>query len=917
MTAFAGGAGAVLVGGEAGVGKTRLISEFVERVGDGARVLVGGCLGLGAEGLPFAPFTAALRGLVREVGSDAVAALLPGGTATGLARLLPEFGEPELHGTDGEKRARLFELVLTLLERLAEQTPHGLVLVIEDAHWADRSTRDLLSFLIRNLGPRLLVIVTYRLDELHRDHPLRPLLAELDRVDRVRRFDLARLSRREVAEMIRGITGTEPAGRLLDQVYERSEGNPLFVETLVTCDGKITSDLPESLRDLLIAGVQRLPEETQEILRQATASDYVEHRLLAAVTGLDDATLTRALRPAVTANVLIADSDGYAFRHALIREAVHEDLLPGEHTRLHARYAEELTADPGLVSPGRGAAELAQHWNSAHNATATLISARQAAREAYKVAAYAEAQQWLSRVLELWEQVPDAAARIGEDHLSVLESATTAADLAGENERGIKLATAALREVGDDPIRRSALLEKRGRLRIFLRREEGIPDLQEAIRLIPDDPPTPDKARALASMSQLFVKIPDRQDEAISAARKAVAVARAVGDPAAEANALLTINCIDLDRNADELLAELAKIEEIAERADTFQPLLRLALNTSHILEGAGRHEEAAKVARTGARRAAKHGVGRASGTILAINQAEPLVSLGRWDEAMEVIERALEQDPIPAHESGLRELAGEILVARGELEAAARHHELAAAAVPQNRTLRAEDFFACIRLKLELLLAQGRPDLVPEALEPLMEHRRLADDARYSWPVLVLGALACAQLGGSAETLARIEQRAAKLAVNGPRQEAHQLTFEAAVRLAHGTRDKGAWSAAAAAWEALGEPYTQARALKHVGGDARRTAIELAERLGAKTLLRHLGGPPSEQPVRLGLTPRELEVLRLVAEGLGNREIAEELYISTKTASVHVSNILGKLGVSGRGEAAAKAHRLGLVEVS
>ena len=144
---------AVLVGGEAGVGKSRLVSEFAVRSrGAGARVLIGGCLELGADGLPFAPFTAVLRELVRDLGAAGVAGLLPGGSARELARLLPEFGEPAAPQDAGEARARLFEQMLILLEHLAGPGP--VALVMEDMHWADRSTRDLLAFLIRNQAVR-------------------------------------------------------------------------------------------------------------------------------------------------------------------------------------------------------------------------------------------------------------------------------------------------------------------------------------------------------------------------------------------------------------------------------------------------------------------------------------------------------------------------------------------------------------------------------------------------------------------------------------------------------------------------------------------------------------------------------------------------------------------------------------------
>ena len=177
-----GGPAALLIGGEAGIGKTRLITEFAAMAsGTGARVLAGGCLDLGADGLPFAPFAAMLRELVRDMGAAGVAALLPGQATREFARLLPEFGEAAPEADPGVARARLFEQMLTLLERLAETSP--VVLIIEDAHWADRSTRDLIAFLIgsQQVLDRVLIMVSYRSDELHRTHPLRPLLAELGR----------------------------------------------------------------------------------------------------------------------------------------------------------------------------------------------------------------------------------------------------------------------------------------------------------------------------------------------------------------------------------------------------------------------------------------------------------------------------------------------------------------------------------------------------------------------------------------------------------------------------------------------------------------------------------------------------------------------------------------------------------------
>jgi predicted ATPase len=484
------GPGVVLIGGEAGVGKSRLVSEFTARArATGARVLTGGCVELGTDGLPFAPFTAVLRELVRELGADGVAGLLPDRVAHDFARLLPEFGTallpesgvalppesglalppesgvalppefavalpPESGAADGDTgeiaaRARLFEQMLALVERLAESGP--VVLLVEDAHWADRSTRDLLAFFVSGgqILDGVLIIVTYRSDELHRTHPVRPLLAELGRLGWAERMDLPRLDRRHADELVARILGREPEPSLADEVYRRAEGNPLFVEELLCsdCDGGLTAGVPASLRDLLLFSVRRLPEETQEVLRAASAGgQHMGRALLAAVTGLDDDGLTRALRPAVAANVLTADAQGYAFRHGLIREAILDDLMPGDHTRLHARFAEALGADPGLVAPGRAVIEQAHHWYAAHEPTRALVSGWRAAAQAGRALAHAEQLTLMERVLELWDRVPDAEQRIGASRLSVLEQAARVARAAGENERGAAYASAALRE---------------------------------------------------------------------------------------------------------------------------------------------------------------------------------------------------------------------------------------------------------------------------------------------------------------------------------------------------------------------------------------------------------------------------------------------------------------------------------------
>jgi ATP/maltotriose-dependent transcriptional regulator MalT len=970
---------AVLVGGEAGVGKSRLVSEFAERArGKGARVLAGGCLELGVDGLPFAPFTSMLRDLARDLGADGIAALLPGGTTRELARLLPEFGEPAGTGDAGEARARLFEQVLVLLEQLADVSP--VVMVIEDAHWADRSTRDLLAFLIRNQRALdgLLIVVIYRSDELHRSHPLRQMLAELDRIDWVTRMELGRLSRPDTGELVAGLLGREPGEEVLETVYRRTEGNPLFVEALLS-EGELGSGLPESLRDLLVAGVRRLPEDTQELVRVASAAgERVGHALLAAVTGLDNAGLARGLRPAVSANVLLTDSDGFMFRHALIREAMHDELLPGEGSQLHSRFAEVISSDPALVPPGRAAAEQAHHWYSAHDTTWALISAWQAAEESGRALAYAEQLAMLSRVLELWEQVPGAEGRIETSKVAVLEAAVGAAELAGEFDRGIILAKAALREidVATQPVRAALLLETRGHLKKQLGREDYPDDLREAARLVPADPPSPARARVLEALAHDIHHRPGGWDDAEfrAHAEEAVAVARQTGDTATEAAALITLACAKpLTGDVESVRSLLAEARALAMKANAYRPLLRAAITESDLLEGIGQHELAATVARAGITEARQYGLARTSGAVLAINLAEPLVSLGRWDEAGEVIERALQLLPPPLSRSSLWRLSGDMALARGDLDAAAEAVASITAVLDRTR-FKGEHQLPLARLETELRLAQGRPAAALTVIEDALDRFDLLRSPRYAWPLLTAGARACAPAATArdqalttraAELRERLRIAAGKLTVEGQAQRGHQLTFAAELMSAAGSAagagpgqaptsggGQAAWDDAAQAWEAVSQPYPLAASLlraaevalstgdRDAAGRWLRRARLLAEDLGARPLsgeitqlarrgrisltreveatagqaaagMAALAPVPGEPP--LGLTAREYEVLRLVAAGHSNREIASELFISAKTASVHVSNILGKLGLTSRGEAAATAHRLGL----
>lgn len=365
-----------------------------------------------------------------------------------------------------------------------------MVLVLEDLHWADASTRHLLAYLFRTLRRgRLVVIATYRADDIHRRHPLRPLLAELDRLRTVQRIELPRFSRDEVARQMAGILATEPAPALVDDVFERSDGNAFFVEELAVASYEgCRTGLTDSLRDLLLVRVEGLPEHAQRVARiVAEGGSTVEYPLLAAVVGLGEDELIEALRAAVGANILLAtpDGDGYRFRHSLVREAVSDDLLPGERSRLNRRYAEALEAGPGLVPADQRAARLASYWYHAHAAAKALPAVLHASVEARRRHACSEQLRLLERAMELWDDVPEDVrdglrpvdyAEVyppcGCDpdttplrYLDLMAEAAVAGRLCGERDRALKIIKRALRLLEDekDPLRSAWFWVQRSR----------------------------------------------------------------------------------------------------------------------------------------------------------------------------------------------------------------------------------------------------------------------------------------------------------------------------------------------------------------------------------------------------------------------------------------------------------------------
>jgi ATP/maltotriose-dependent transcriptional regulator MalT len=692
--------------------------------------------------------------------------------------------------------------------------------------------------------------------------------------------------------------------------------------------------MSESVRDLVLAGVNRLPEETQDVLRLATTAGVrFGHALLAAVTGLDDGALPSLLRPAVNGNVLVADERAYAFRHALIWEAIHDELLPGEHTRAHQRFAEALEADPSLSVGDRPTVEIAMHWANAHDHERALQAAWLAARESEAAFAYAEQLQMLERVLELWERVPDAEQRTGVDHVGVLRKAAQAAGAFGEPDRGLAFVRAALAEVDDqrDPEQVALILQRRARLKRDRGHAGGLDELRHAEHLVPE--PSPTRAAVLAPLGRVLMLL-GRDDEARPIIEETLELAERFDDDCAAADALNNLAIAEAHHGRyTEALDTLKEATARAERVGDDDARLRSLANAADALEAAGRSEDAVAAAQKALALAESLGRARTHGVFTAGNLAEAQISLGRWDDAMETLERADELSPAP----GMR---GQLLLSHARIAIARGQGDLVAPIIKQLSALCAADDpypqqllpLACLRIQWRLAEGDG-PGAVAAAERAVTEHE-LKGDPRLSWPILLAGIRACA-LQSDKALAGRLRTIAATTPAHSPVTAAERTTFEAESARAGGVLDRAAWTAAVAAWDALDRPYPLAEALLRAAeaaiaeGDRDEAsallcrAADLTDHLKARPLradidliarrarLRLDGGPGGQAP--LGLTPREQEVLRLLAEGRSNREIAEELFISAKTASVHVSNILAKLGVHSRGAAAATAHRLRL----
>ncbi|GLW96915.1 helix-turn-helix transcriptional regulator [Microtetraspora sp. NBRC 16547] len=931
-------AGVALVGGDAGIGKTRLVNEVRDLAEErGFTVLVGQCAELG-DALPYLPLVDALRGAA-EGGTPAGDAL----TAwPALRRLLPG-ADPGTAGaaTGALAQQQLFGSVLGLLAELAESRP--VLFVFEDLHWADRSTRDLLVFLTRMLQrERVTLVGTYRTDDLHRRHPLRPVLAELQRLPLVNAIELPPLGNDDLAHYLATIDTSHRAigggVDLIGGVVERAGGNPFFAEELLAaaamCDG-----VPGTLSDLLLSRVEALPDQARHVMRVAAVAGHsVDHDILGDATDLGEIPLEDALREIVSRGLLTTSRDGYAFRHALLQEAVYDDLLPGERTRLHGTFARLLAAR------GASAAELAHHYHAGHDLPGALRASVEAGRIATDVGAPAEAHRHFDRALEIWEHVTDAERLTGTTAVRIALSSAAAAADSGDYRRAV----AQLRRLSpvlDDPLLISELNE---RIAYHLTDSDLGVGMVEAARtavdVLPPGEPTPLLARALATYARAMFTTSGAA--VTDLANRALDAARTVGARDAEVSALITLAIMEEATGTVERVEELLDLAT-ATRSGDLSIDLRATFHQARVRYEHGELDTAARTAGAGIELAARTGLTwSAYGTDLRFLQFLIHYASGDWDTAELIASGFGVRVGMPT-EAHLSSFALFIEVGRGSDAADERLAWLRPFWKADERDGQADSLviYMARGLAAEQALWRGDPKTALCHVSAAVDTCDPFDPGLIRICATGLWALAeGASPHDARERADDLIERARWAAANGPYGPRLELGPEGAAWLlraeaewhrTRGTAEPELWRRAADAF-GFGFVYEDARSRWRLAeslldaGDreAARTewsrALETADRLGAAPLRRALetlglrarfSEPPQPVPAAGGggldtLTAREREVLEHVAAGLPNREIGKLLYISQKTVSVHVSNILAKLGVASRTQAAAIAHR-------
>jgi DNA-binding NarL/FixJ family response regulator len=955
-----------LVVGEAGVGKTRLARQLAKRAADrGMLVLRGECIALSGGEFPYAPIAAALRDAAPEA-IDGALTQLPAQARRELARVFPDIVcDRETPDVDGAQiaQSRLFAWLLSLFRQLAESTP--ILLVVEDLQLADASSRDFLVFLAHSMrSERVGVTVTVRNDELHRDHPVRRLVAELTRSEHVDRMDVPPLSLQAVERQIAGIQGTRPSRDLVARLFARAEGNPFYTEELLAANQAATETVSGTLRDALMLRVESRSATAQTIVRLASAvSRPAEHALIEAAIGLPESDVQLALRECVDHQLLVCERQTgcYRFRHALLREAVYDDLLPLERARLHRSIAQSLQQARG---PARSA-ECAYHWDAAGEPERALPALIEAGLAAERVFAYGEALAHFGRALELRPTEQSLGEGTLGDLVGLLARAAEASRWTGDFARAKQLCEQALASFDHDtdPIRAAGLYERLGRYQPW-NVEGSLAAYQHAMTLLSTEN-APERVRLRVNQAYALTFV-GRWEEARAEADEALqeAVDQHLLDEEGSARAVLGVAVAFLgDLPAGEW--HLRRALQVAEQTGNIQDVAQIHLDLGEVLRLQGHVQDALQLMLDGERVAVRHGADGSYGNFMAVNAADDLLRLGRWDEAEACLAKLARSQLGPTAELFRATVAGRLDTARGRLESAATQFERAVEVSQEAALLEFIPTLHSAMAELEL----WRHDTDRARAQIAAGLRSIGDGAdMLHLPALYsMGARVEANIAEQARAFAddgeaqrayqaaatHCEHVGALLAarhsgVTPPEAEAHLANSEAELTRAAGHSSPERWVRVVELWNRLDRPYATAYgAYRHAealiaDGQHRAQAQEAlteAERLTAGLSAGPLNAeihalaraarltvsteerspdvpsaPTSERGSVLDLTDRELQVLALIGTGLTNREIAHRLYISQKTAGVHVSHILSKLGVPNRVMAATVAQRLGVL---
>ncbi|MCF6376080.1 AAA family ATPase [Nocardioides KLBMP 9356] len=937
---------AMLVAGDAGVGKTRVLMALRDvAIEAGWHVVAGHCLDLADSSLPYLPFSEILGRLMTDQPDVATRVLDAHPT---LARLQPGRRIRTSETASGDQaldRGNIYDAFGDLLSAVAHDAP--VLVMVEDAHWADESTRDMLSFLFSRPAPGVSLVVSYRSDDLHRRHPLRRQVAEWMRLRGVDRLQVEPLHDDDVRLLVRALHPSTMSEAEYTSIVDRAEGNPFFIEELV--GAAWSGQVPGELADVLLVHLDRLDDTTRQVVRLVSvAGRQVSHELLATVSDLGAAELETALRNAVESHVLVASRGGtYAFRHALLGEAVYDDLLPGERIRLHADFVSAL-GEGRVVGT---AAELAQHARRADDRPVAVRASIEAGEEALAVGGPSEAATHFLDALEL---IDTSRTPVGEVDASVLARRCAEALIAsGRVYKAVKVLRARLATLpadGADVDRGQLLTALASALMLTDTPDSPREIAAQAVDLLHNAPPKL-LVRALLVQAQSLAGW--HQDEARAIALDALELAERHDLTSLAVELHTTVAGLD-PAGGSSASAGWRAAAERARHAGLLEPELRALYLLGRLHHDEGDLDTAIAVYRETIERSEVGGLVWSPYPAEArLLLAVALTHQGRLDEAWDLLDVSGQNPPMVfewlffAHQMLI------LIGIRGE---------------PKPQALeRLRDYWgtdgltAVTSASAELLRANAAGDAetaievydqVVATVVPLWHDWF---QARLRLATLVIAALATAAARQSVDERESARAEVERMLSDGgrvidfyapyddshgpeyrmwvARRSAEHLRWRwlAQVDPPSGDELVAAWRAAEEAAVTYGSVPEIAQARVRLAGVLRATgdpagarevadlARRAAHELRARPLLDELvaqGSAPAPEPAsgEVALTPRESEILALVAEGRSNGEIGKQLFISTKTVSVHVSNILAKLDAASRTEAAAVARRRGLI---